>query len=364
MAAIKEQTKRKANLELLRIVSMLGITMLHYLYGNNAFLMADDAITPLRIVGSVLESFCIPSVACYVLISGYCDDHTEFRLGRLFKVWAEVFVYSVFLHWILAGVGIAHAASSIWKAATYYLPILSGHYWFASAFIVMEIFAPILNAGAKKVSQKTLKSVIIALLVYESIIKTILPFELSQDGKGYDFGFFLLLFLMGAYLRLYGIPHFLSSKGKAFAGYVISCLIIGAVQIGASFLHEKTGSFSYLMSSPFHYNYFWAIAASICLFLLFLQIRIPEGNAADRIRILSSYTFGIYLIQCHTDLFSLWPTWSAELAGISADGSTILLFFLWAIVTVLLVYATGSLVDAVRKAVFDGVQQVWRRRKK
>ena len=361
-AELAEKAPRKVNIELLRIVCMLGITAMHYLYGNGAILLASNAVSGLRIAGSVIESLCIPSVACYVLISGYCDRSTEFRPGRIGKLIAQVWFWSVLLHLVCAAAGLAPLCTSIWDLAMYVLPILTGHYWFASAFVVMELFAPLLNAAAERVSRKTLQGVILGLLFYESIFKTVLPFQLNQDAMGYDFGFFLMVFLIGAYLRTYGVPRLLGTKGRAFAGYLGSCGVIALVQIAASLLHARTGSFSWLMSTPFHYNYLFAVTGSVCLFLVFLQWEMPEGKPADLIRKTAPLTFGVYLIQCHADLLPDWPGRAAGLAGMSAETSGAALFFLWMIIAVLIVFAVCSALEAIRKRIFDGVLRAAGRR--
>ena len=411
-------SKRKVNIELLRIVSMLEITALHYLYWNDAILLTTNSVTALRVAGSILESLCIPSVACYVLISGYCDRSTEFRIGRLWKILAEVWVYSVVLHLFAAAMGLVPLAGSIWELATYILPIMTGHYWFATAFVVMEIFAPLLNAGVEHVSRKTLKYVILALLIYESVIKTVLPFQLNQDAMGYDFGFFLMMFLIGAWLRRYGAPHILNAKEtvvplrtgdrsrreqetgavsvsssdrqlwaaaendpngnqadksakmprrecsvkRAAAGYLTSCAVIAAVQIGAALLHAKTGSLSWLMSAPFHYNYLFAVSASVCLFLLFTRVEVPKGRMSDAIRAAAPLTFGVYLIQCHSDFLQYWPTWLSGCAGLNADTANPVFFFLWMLIAVAVVYAACSAVDAVRKFLFERAERLIRSR--
>ena len=396
-----QKAPRQLNIELLRIVCMLEITALHYLYGNGAILLASNAVSGLRIAGSVIESLCIPSVACYVLISGYCDRSTEFQPGRIGKIILQVWFWSVLLHLVCAAAGLVPLYTSVWDLATYVLPIMTGHYWFASAFVVMELFAPLLNAAAERVSRKTLQGVILGLLFYESIFKTVLPFQLNQDAMGYDFGFFLMVFLVGAYLRIYGVPRLLGTKGKAFAGYLGSCGVIALVQIAASLLHVRTGSFSWLMSTPFHYNFLFAVTGSVCLFLTFAQWEMNGGKAASAagqqeagcaaadgqprqvqtaaeegisaqaprerfafraIRALAPLTFGVYLIQCHADLLPDWPGRAAGLAGMSAETSGAALFFLWMIIAVLIVFAVCSALEAIRKRIFDGVLRAAGRR--
>lgn len=359
---MKTKTVRQANMELLRIVSMLGITILHILYWSDAILLEGNTVTGLRIAGSVLESLCVPVVATYVMISGYYDTSEEFRASRLFHILAKVWFYSMGIHLVLRTVGAVPPKKSIWELARYVLPVMMGHYWFVTAFVMMEILAPLLVAAVKRVDRRTLRGIIGGLLIYECVLKTILPFQLTQDGQGYDFGFFLLLFLIAAYLRQYGAPKRFSSMKGAVLLYFGSCAVSAIVQISASFLHAKTGSFSYLMDAPFHYNYLFAVTASCGLFLTFRGIRIPEKRGARLIRSLSPLTFGVYLIQCHADLLPGWPQVLAERAGVSVQTTPAPLFFLWVLGCALLVYIVCSAVDGLRHLLFDGVERLCRKK--
>lgn len=356
-----KKTVRQANMELLRMIAMMGITILHILYWNDAILLGTNEITGLRIGGSVLESLCVPVVATYVMISGYYDTGIELRPARLLRLLAEVWFYSLGIHLLLRSTGQIPSGESIWELARYVLPVMMGHYWFVTAFVVMELFAPLLAAAVDQVSKKTLRGIVAGLLIYESVLKTVLPFQLTQDHQGYDLCFFLLLFLIASYLRKYGAPKLLSGKRRAFLLYGASCVVIAAVQIGAAFLHARTGSFSYLVDSPFHYNYLFAVTASIGLFLGFREFRIPEGRAAAFIRSLSPLTFGVYLIQCHADLLPGWPQLLAKLTGVSAKTTPAPVFFLWVIGCAAFVFAVCSAVDALRRIMFDGVEKLCRR---
>ena len=288
---MRKKTVRQANMELLRIIAMMGITILHILYWNDAFLLGTNEITGLRIAGSVLESLCVPVVATYVMISGYYDTGIELRPARLLRLLAEVWFYSLGIHLLLRPAGQISSGESIWELARYVLPVMMGHYWFVTAFVVMELFAPLLAAAVDQVSKKTLRGMIAGLLIYESILKTVLPFQLTQDHQGYDLCFFLLLFLIASYLRKYGAPKALSGKRRAFLLYGASCVVIAAVQIGAAFLHARTGSFSYLVDSPFHYNYLFAVTASIGLFLGFSGASRSGGKGSS----LHPQSFAAYL---------------------------------------------------------------------
>ncbi len=167
------------------MVSMVGITILHILYWNDAILLEGSTITGLRMAGSVLESLCVPVVATYVMISGYYDTSEEFRPSRLLRLLAEVWFYSIGLHLVLRAAGAVPPGESIWDLARYVLPVMMGHYWFVTAFVVMEILAPLLTAAAERVDRRTLRGVIGGLLAYECVLSSqIRSSEMRFLGKG------------------------------------------------------------------------------------------------------------------------------------------------------------------------------------
>ena len=227
-----KKTVRQANMELLRIIAMMGITILHILYWNDAFLLGTNEITGLRIAGSVLESLCVPVVATYVMISGYYDTGIELRPARLLRLLAEVWFYSLGIHLLLRPAGQISSGESIWELARYVLPVMMGHYWFVTAFVVMELFAPLLAAAVDQVSKKTLRGMIAGLLIYESILKTVLPFQLTQDHQGYDLCFFLLLFLK--HRRFKGEIFFLYLAGYGIGRAWIEAIRTDQLYIGST----------------------------------------------------------------------------------------------------------------------------------
>ena len=97
------------------------------------------------------------------------------------------------------------------------LPVQMEQYWFITAYVIMYLFSPVLSIAAKAMKQEQLKGTVIALLLFFSLSKTILPVELAIDKAGNDGIWFLCVFLVAAYIRLYGIPFF-EGKRAVFRG--------------------------------------------------------------------------------------------------------------------------------------------------
>lgn len=344
------RSKRQANFELLRIVAMLMIIVLHYLNKSNLTLSYGEEHTAVRYIANFMMSFCIAAVNCYVLLSGYFLVESAWKPGRVVSLVAQILFYSLLIPVLLLGAGVVSAGDlSAYDWLGFVLPVETEHYWFATAYLMMYVLAPVLAAGVKAVGKRTLQIVIVMLLFYFSVWKSIVPVSFATDKYGYEYGWFVCLFLIAAYIRLYGCP-FLEKKRNAvlfYAGMSLGIFLLTAVSgIVAKVLHP----FSYYMDMPTTYNHMLCLLGSIGLFMIFKDMKPWEGKTAEIIRRLAPYTFGVYLLHEHILVRYQWMKW---LHVESVQESFLFIPHMFG--SVLLVYAAGTVVDYVRAWIFRGV---------
>ena len=200
--------KRQANYELLRILAMLMVVVMHFLSHTGALPAAGAGRLPgeREIFGVLLESFCIVAVNVYVLLSGFFLSEKAFSFRRLGRLWLQILFYTLLIPPALALLG-----KLSWREAldpyhlwTCLFPVESGHYWFATAYVVMLLFSPLLNAAVRALSRRQLKAVVLCLLAFFCFGKSLSVLPFGTDRYGYDFGWFCCLYLIAAYLRRYG----------------------------------------------------------------------------------------------------------------------------------------------------------------
>lgn len=341
------QSKRQANFELLRIVAMLMIIVLHYLNKGNIIMgYMTDSSAEIN-TGRFIEAFCIVSVNCYVLISGYFLVESAWKPERIVTLAAQVLFYSVLIPIVLACIGvISFGDLSIYDWLNFVLPIEAEHYWFATAYLLMYVFAPLLAAGIRTVEKRTLQIVILVLVFYFSVWKSVLPVVIATDKYGYEYGWFLCLFLIAAYIRLYGCP-VLERKTNALLLYVGMGIGIFLLSVVSGGLAETIKTFAYYTGMPATYNHIFCLLGSVGLFMVFKNMKPWEGRAASMIVKLSPYTFGVYLLHEHILVRSEWMLW----LGIEHVWGSFL-FIPHMIGCVLIVYAVGTVVDYVRARIF------------
>lgn len=346
--------KRQANFELLRIVAMLMIIVLHYLNKTELLLMYTQEQSAVRYASQLIEAFCIVAVNCYVLLSGYFLVESAWKPERVVSLAAQVLFYSLLIPVVLICAGVVAAGElSIYDWLNYVLPIETEHYWFATAYLIMYLFAPLLAAGVKAVERRTLQIIIGVMALFFCVWKSVVPATLATDRYGYDYGWFLFLFLIAAYIRLYGVPK-LEKKRNAAILYVGMSLGIFALTIVSGILAEVLPPFAYYMDMPDTYNHILCLLSSIGLFMLFKNMKPWEGRTAGVIRRLAPYTFGVYLLHEHILVRNQWMQW---LRVDKVWGSW--MFIPHMIGCVVAVYAAGTAVDWVRAWVFRGVKKLF-----
>ena len=208
---------RKPNFELLRIVAMLMIVTLHYNIDADALLQLGVPASKVQIFATVNETLCITGVNVYVLLSGYFLSQTNIKLSRILKLICQVYFYTILISVAMMMVGTYTVGSddTIYKTAQYLFPISSEHYWFVTAYVIMYVLSPVLNAAVNALSRIQLKTVIIGLLIWFCGIKSLVPVMFVTDHAGYDYGWFICLYLIAAYIRKYDVVLFFNAKRSA-----------------------------------------------------------------------------------------------------------------------------------------------------
>lgn len=345
--------KRDANIELLRIVAMLMIITLHFNIHSKALLVLGEPASNVQIFATVLEAIAITGVNVYVLISGYYLSSSKVRLSKVLLLILQVYFYTLLISGAMMIVGAysVKPEDKLDRALRYLFPISSEHYWFVTAYVIMYVLAPVMNAAVNTLKRKQLKTVIIGLLTWFCFIKSIVPVKFGTDRMGYDFGWFICLYLIAAYIRKYNIVLFRDAKKSALV-YLISVVVIAAFSLVFYKINFDTGNFNYYAEVPCHYNFFFALTGALGLFSVFRFMRLKENLLADVIRIIAPYTLGVYLLHMHFEIADRWVEWIEHIIG-ETPLDNVLTFFIHLVVSVLIVFFAGIFVDWIRKYIFN-----------
>ncbi|MDE7287773.1 MAG: acyltransferase [Lachnospiraceae bacterium] len=345
--------RRMANYELLRILAMVMVVVMHFLAHGDYLPALDAPLDGIRMIGGLLEAFCLVAVNTYVFISGYFGVKSTFKPGKAIALLCQIWFYALLLLAVLFLLGVPTAVQKqgIYGLVQYLFPIETEHYWFATSYFMLYLLSPALNAAARNLTRRQFQITIGGLLILFSGIKSISPIAFAFDRYGYDLSWFICVYLTAAYLGLYGWD-FLEKKG--WIVYVGSCLAGFFINLSTWFLSQRWDSFGYYFTVPFHYNFIFCLTGAIGLFFGFSRISIKEGKASHAIRKMGSLCFGVYLLHEHMDVRALWYGWLGRIINPEGNyGGSV--FFKEMVFCVVILFAAGIIIDWFRSMLFSFV---------
>lgn len=347
---------RQLNFEILRIVAMLMIVGLHYLGKGGALTPVKQEFTVNSYIAWIVEAFCYVSVNIYVLISGYFGSGSTFSLRKIARLWTQVLFYSVILGLLMVTVTGNWRYMDVYTMFGYLFPIVTDHYWFATAYIILYIMMPFLNAGFERLDQKSIKAILLLLLAFLSVAKSVLPMNLPLDRAGYDILWFVCLYLTGAYIREYRIS-FLKRRLHGLVLYVVCALATFAGMLVLRMLYMERGMFENLISYTYSYNHILCFLGAVGLFIACDRRREGAENGDTKVGIrkrmiysIAGATFGVYLIHEHVNVRYLWPRLLMCEAVLEASP---VVFVLHMGMAVLSMFALCTAVELMRQKIFQ-----------
>ncbi len=361
MMSGQTEGKRNVNMDLLRMLSMVMVTMLHALTKSDLLPFMAGEVPVNGWIAWVLEVLSVSAVNIFMLISGYFLVTSKFKIGRLVEIVLQVIFYTVgsFVLFVLIG-KYSLQDMNIYDLIHYFLPIHMETYWFISAYVIIYLLLPLIIAGVQAMTKKQLLSVIGGLLIFESVFKSVLPVRLVMDTRGYSFLWYLLLFLVGAHIRLYGFKLVKTAKCGWFV-FLASTMLIFAEIFVLSQIQARTGRLKEMVTVSLEYNHILVFLAAIGLFAAFLYGK-PLGEKFGRLVCrLSPYCLGVYLLQENLMMRYTWQDWFGLREAMEQP---IPVFVLRVLGAVVVMFVLGICVDAIRWLLFRGVTNLVCRREK
>ena len=343
--------KRNANIELIRIISMLMIISVHAMYKGDILLSLDNP-TATVVSSWILECIGVNGLNLFMLITGYLMVKSDFKIGRLLEIIAQVMFYSVSVWLVLVAFGKHYSTYEVLRVI---FPIHNNVYWFCTAYVLLYLLSPVLRVGVQHMTKAQLGAGIMLLLIFECAFKTLLPVRLTEDEMGYDLIWFLVMFLIAAYIRLYGIS-FLEKPLKAYVIHLICVVMMFLWQFIIVTVNARTGRLEDLIGVSLEHNHIFLLLSSVSLFMAIINAPCIEGVWAKIICFFAPFSFGVYLLHEHGLIRYEWPHW----IGLERlSGAPWYLFVPVVIGVSVLVYLTGSVVDYLRGFIFSGVKKMF-----
>lgn len=281
-------------------------------------------------------------VDIFILISGYFlinSNGSIFNFKRILKFWGQVFFYSIGIYLVFCAFGVSNFG--IRTLIKTFFPITFSSWWFASAYFVLYIIHPFLNRLLRGLDKKSYQSLLVMLVILWSVIPTFT----KSSYQGNKLLFFITLYAIAGYARLYGFNNKFTSKHYFILWAIISVLTY-TMSVIFTLMGERWNRFSAYSTYFYGQEKVTVLLMSSTLFMAFVTLKM---NYHKWINILASATFGVYLIH---DSNIVRPFLWVEVFK-NAGYQNSLLLIPYSIIVVAIVYIVCTIIDLIRKQVFE-----------
>ena len=285
--------ERNYGIDLLRVVSMLMVTILH-LSGHGGFQGTPENGAVFYILSAFIV-LCYGAVDIFALISGFVMYGTRVKYSRLISLWFQVFFYS-------AGLSIYERVMyNITPLYPAFFPVLSSKFWYFSAYFFMFFFIPSFNELIGRFSKKSAARFLAAGFFILCILSNIHKFLGTDDigiQSGYNTVWISYCYLVGAYIKKYQ-PDFEKISSQKYILAIIICNIITYTDSTLLYkLHPLTGMNLPPSQLLITYTSPTVFIPSICMLMLFGRIKITRGKSI--VKFFAATSFSVYIIQNHS----------------------------------------------------------------
>ncbi len=283
--------ERDSNIELLRIISMILVLVSHASYTSLDPPTHSDISTSLdsSFMRGISESLSVVCVNAFVLISGWYG--IKVRTIRFVELIFQVLFVSIIIYLTMEILGLT-PSMDVYKWIELLL-IKHRGYWFVKAYIILYLFAPVLNAFVQNVSREYLKTFLIAFFTIQII------YGFYHYGSWYAGGYsplsFMGLYVLARYMRLYPNKYTQFNKYIDISLYLSVSIFMAIASMAFTYFFDKGGTILFLYSSPF------VILSSVSFFLFFTKLSLRS----QIVNWIAASCFAVYLV--HTSPFIFHP---------------------------------------------------------
>lgn len=289
--------KRNSSIELLRIICICMVIIQHVcedsMLGGISIAKYSNFFSS-YIFLKIVYCFSRVAVNIFILISGYFSIRSYKRpVGKMINLFFMVSGYGLLTYLGRVGIGMRD-----FKLVDFIISIFPKNYY-VSLFTVLYLVSPYINVLIERLSKKAYRQLITLLFLVFSIWSTLINaflgitnfewtgvFSVTVDssGRGFSIVNFILLYIIGGYMRIYiEDTKRLTKKISLFVviilGLITSFISIAIFPISEAFLN---------------YDSFLVIIQSICMFSFFINI---DTYYNKFINSLANRVFGIFLLH-------------------------------------------------------------------
>ena len=295
-------------------------------------------------------------VCLFVIISGYFYDKTSFKIKKFASLILQIFVYSIM------GLGIALIMNNYKLSLEYIIksifPSTFGLYWFASCYIMIYMFSPLLKKLIENISKKNFKILLTLMIIIWGI------FAIIPKTRTYynDFIWLIVIYFLGAYIKKYN-GNFMKSNKNRIVSVILIVALMNIIMILLELLASKVSIFPNLIYYFNSLNSPLILILTVLIFTIFKKLHIENSKLINKI---ASTTWGIYLIHANYFLnFIIWEDIvlvekyiNSQMLIINATLSVIGVFIVCALIDIIIEkFVIKNLIKLLSK-IFNRIKQM------
>lgn len=367
---------RNYGIDMLRILAMLFVVALHVLGQGGIYPSAGSVSARTDqpwnyYIAWTLETAAFGAVDLFVLISGFVGLRSRWATKRYLRLWTLVAFWGVMMvllvdkgafiiEWFNGA--LSHIIPSVRAEFVEYefvgneyrnaiMTVSTKQYWYFNMYTLLFLFTPVLNAAIAKLGKRRLTICVTALFLLTSVYRTVSEKELFAMGGGYSAMWLIIMYLMGAAVRLHADDGFRLPKSTCFFGYIFCTLIsVGwrfymdhmvAQYPGVKEYADRRG----LLTS---YTAPFIVIGTVLLVILFMQINVRTNVAKRAIGAVAEASFAVYIIHVQPVIWTFYM--KRRFSGIAYEPAwRMVLYILLAIVVI---YAVCTALELLRLWIF------------
>lgn len=337
---LQKYLNRDSNMELLRILAILGVLVVHADFFALGVPTKEECISaPLVSTWRfIIENMTIISVNLFVLLSGWYGIHPKRK--RLLEFLFQILFFNILFFGIYT---IISPEKTLTRDGIGSIFMLDERFWFVKAYLLLYLISPILNSYLEKAPQKQFKWILICFFLFQTVYGWLFP-SVSWFKYGYSTISFIFIYLLASFLRKYRIQ--IGGGKSLIVIYVIFVFLNSVLSFASVYLNR-----SYYIERLIAYNSPMVIIASVAMFLYFTKIHLKSGL----INMVAISSFAAFLFHAnHFFVEEVYRPWLKE--WFATD--TFTLFSIKALVFIVLIFVLSIILDKIRIKVWKQISTI------
>lgn len=346
------EKQRNYGIDFLRLIAMFYVVIIHLL--GHGGIQANITERSSHFAAWTLFICVYSTVDIYVIISGYVgyrNGAQRIRYGRYVKLWLQVVFYGILAVLITKFFGTQPVTPGMILEC--FIPLTANQYWFFTKYSMLFLAMPVINRFAADCTERELTMVTaVSAGIYSCYATFVFPkYETFDLNGGYSLLWFLVLYLVGVWLKKCDIPGKIS-KRKALVLLVVTTLIPVFLKTEGAYISTKIWGHSIAEDFFLLYISPTTLIIAVLYVIIFSQIHL-HGILKRFTMIFAPSAFAVYLLHDNgliREQFILEKF--AFVAGYSAGKIVCMTIGFAAVIMVL-----GLCIDVVRKWTFGSVEK-------